>query len=296
MMPTRRTHVVHITQHLEIGGLESFIVEFCRRMDTGRFTATVLCLNGYDERYKAYLEQSGVKVHLIRKKHKFDLMFLVRAASFLRSIQTDIIHSHGGCFFYSSLIGKMAGVRQQIYTLHGMPVSFGLQARVEEFLSCAMTDRIVAVSDETAQNLRSRNHGVATKLEVIINGIDTERYRPIDDDAQKAAYKTRYGLEQTTNIIGSVGRLEKVKNYPLLLQACAKLSHDHGTGFHLVLVGTGREEAALKQLAQELEISDKVSFLGMQYDLQEIYPLFDLFVLSSLTEGKIGRASCRERV
>lgn len=285
MIPTRKTHVVHITQHLEIGGLESFIVEFCRKMDTDRFRATVLCLNGYDECYKARLEQSGVKVHLIRKTHKFDLMFLARAASFLKSIQTDIMHSHGGCFFYSSLIGKLAGVRQLIYTLHGMPVSFGLQARVEEFLSCTMTDRIVAVSDETAKNLRSRNYGVANKLEVIINGIDTERYRPIEDDERKIACKTRYGLEHKTNIIGSVGRLEKVKNYPLLLKACAKLCHDYNKEFHLVLVGSGSEEAALKQLAQELAISNNVSFPGMQYDLQEIYPLFDIFVLSSLTEG-----------
>lgn len=285
MTPHKKIHIVHITQHLEIGGLESFIVEFCKKMDTDRFRATVLCLNAYDQRYKADLEQHGIRVHLIRKKHRYDIMFLFRAAAFLREIQTDIIHSHGGCFFYSSLIGKLARVRQLVYTAHGMPVSFGLQARIEEYLSCVMTDRIIAVSDEIAADLVSRNRSITAKLKIIINGIDTGRYRPIEDCTQRAACKAELGLPQKTRIIGSVGRLEKVKNYPLLLRACAKLLHDYDTDFHLVLVGSGSEEDNLKTLTRKLGIAEKVSFPGMQYDLQKIYPIFDVFVLSSLTEG-----------
>ena len=284
MKAAGRTHVVHITQHLEIGGLESFIVEFCRRMDRDNFIATVLCLNGYDQRYKACLEQSGIKVHLIRKKHRYDFMFLQRAARFLRSIQTDVVHSHGGCFLYSTLIGRLAGVRQLIHTAHGMPVTFGLQARLEEFVASTLTDQIIAVSDEIAADLRSRNRNLGGKLAVIINGIDTKRFKPMYDD-QRAACRARFGVPQTANIIGTVGRLEKVKNYPLLLQACVKLNRGYDTDFHLVLVGSGSEEANLKQLAQELGIAEKVSFLGMQYDLENIYPMFDVFVLSSLTEG-----------
>lgn len=285
MVPTAKTHVVHITQKLEIGGLESFIVELCRKMDRTGFSSTVLCLNGYDERYKSSLEQIGVPVRLIQKKHRYDALFLARAASFLRSIRADIVHSHGGCFFYSSLIGRLAGVSQLVHTVHGMPISSGPQARVEEYLSCAMTDRIIAVSDQIANDLSSRNPHIAHKLEVVINGIDTDRFRPVRDDELRAAGRAGFGLPQAARIIGTVGRLETVKNYPLLLRACAELIHTHGTGAHLALVGSGSEEQALRRLARELGIEQQVSFLGMQYDLQQIYPLFDVFVLSSLTEG-----------
>lgn len=285
MQPIAKTHVVHITQRLEIGGLESFIVELCRKMDTTGFRSTVLCLNGYDERYKNSLEQIGVPVHLIKKKHRYDALFLLRAASFLKSIQADIVHSHGGCFFYSSLIGKLAGVKQLVYTVHGMPLSSGLQERVEEYLSCAMTDRIIAVSDQIAEDLSSRNPHIANKLEVVINGIDTDRFRPIRDDTLRATGRAGFGLPTTTRIIGTVGRLEKIKNYPLLLRACAELIHNRDTEVHLAVVGSGSEEQTLQQLARELGIAEQVSFLGMQYDLEQIYPLFDVFVLSSLTEG-----------
>ncbi|HEX9080532.1 MAG TPA: glycosyltransferase, partial [Desulfuromonadaceae bacterium] len=87
-----RLHVVHITQFLEIGGLETFIVEFCRTLDKTAFMTTVLCLNGYDESYRRSLEQCGVAVELITKRHRFDARFLFRAAAFLKRIGADILH------------------------------------------------------------------------------------------------------------------------------------------------------------------------------------------------------------
>lgn len=285
MTINNKIHVVHITQYLEIGGLESFIVEFCRKMDTTVFTASVLCLNGYDSVYQKALEKCGVTVHLIKKSHTYDFLFLLRAAAFLKNIQADIVHTHGGCFFYSSLIARCARVKRLVYTVHGMPVTSGLQARVEEYVTCAMTDRIVAVSDEIADDLGSRQAVAAQKIDVIINGIDPEKYRPIEDPKDMAACKAAYGLPAGKKIIGSVGRLEAVKNYPLLLNAFAELIRIGRDELHLVLVGSGREDTELKRVADELKIEDNVTFLGMQYDVQNIYPLFDVFVLSSLTEG-----------
>jgi glycosyltransferase involved in cell wall biosynthesis len=280
-----KIHIVHITQHLEIGGLESFIVEFCRKLDKDAFTATVLCFNSYDELYKESLAECGVAVHLIRKHSRYDLLFLWRAAAFLKSIKADIVHSHGGCFLYSSLVGKLAGVKGLVHTAHGMPVVSGLQAGVEEFLSCSMTDRIVAVSDEVADDLKCRQKWASQKIDVIINGIDSDRYRPVYDKKVIADRKADYGLPANKKIIGTVGRLEPVKNYPLLLHACAKLTRSDRNDFHLVLVGSGCEAGALKSLADDLGIRERVTFLGMQYDLHKIYPLFDFFVLPSLTEG-----------
>lgn len=286
MTPDGRLKVVHVTQYLEIGGLESFIVEFCKQTDTQAFEAGVLCLNGYDESYRRSLEQCSIVVDLVKKRSKYDLSFFFRAAALLRSRKTDILHAHGGCFLYSTVIGKLAGVRRIIYTMHGMPVTTGCKARAEEFLSCLLADKIIAVSQEIAADLKSRVPCFSNKIEVIINGINHLTYSPCNDLKLLRETRQRYGLPETGKIIGSVGRLEKVKNYPLLLRAFADFVHSYGNeGAHLVLVGSGREDALLKDLARQLSVDTRVSFLGMQYNLPEIYPLFDLFVLPSLTEG-----------
>lgn len=279
------TQVIHITQHLEIGGLESLVVDLCRSLDSGTFSSHVLCLNGYDERYRSRLEADGTKVHLITKRHVRDYLFLLRAARLVRDLQADIIHVHSGCFLYGALIGRLAGTGRLFYTAHGMPLNTGLKARTEELLACAMTDHIIAVSDQIAADLRSRNLFASKKITVIINGVDTARYAPYDGEYKRTIGRKQYGLPLDRKIIGSVGRLETIKNYSLLLQACALLFHGGCPDFQLVLAGNGSLEEELKQEAKELGIAEQVTFLGMQYNLEKLYPLFDLFALSSLTEG-----------
>lgn len=285
MKANRKINVIHVTQYLEIGGLETFIVEFCKQIDKEAFNVSVLCTNHYDENYKKCLEQDNIDVNLIKKKYKYDLLFFLKAAAFLKRKKIEIIHSHGGCFLYSAIIGKLAGVKKIIHTLHGMPITTGYKSRIEEYLSCLMADNIVAVSNEIADDIKSRVNIFNSKIEVIINGIDHIKYTPCTDLKTITESKVFFGLPQDKKIIGSVGRLENVKNYPLLLKAFSELIHFYNNDFHLVFVGNGREESRLKKIAEELAIDDKVSFLGMQYDLPRIYPLFDVFVLSSITEG-----------
>ena len=284
MHPQRPVHIVHITQHLEIGGLESFIMSCCRSRQSSRFKNSVLCLNGYDPRYYRELAAAGISVALISKQHRLDLPFFLRAASYLSQLRADVVHSHGGCFLYAMLIGRLAGISRLIHTVHGMPVENSFKARSEERVAGTLARHIVAVSGQIADDLRTRLPGIAHKLAVIINGIDTERFKPVRDHELHRATRLRFGLPLDSPLVGSVGRLEPVKNYPLLIRAFDTLVK-HGSNAHLLLVGSGSEQAALQQLTDALGLSGRVVFAGMQYCLEELYPALDLFVLPSLSEG-----------
>lgn len=280
-----RINVVHMTQYLDVGGLETFIMELCYKTRKDQFNLSVLCLNGYDEKYKIYLEGCGVAVNLIRKKSKCDASFFLEAAKWIKRNNTTVIHSHSGCFFYSAVIARLANAGGLLYTAHGMPVNSGLRTDMEDFISCASANRIVAVSEEIAADLQNRQPFFRDKIEVITNGIDTSKFCPVEHPNTVFETKALYGLPQTKKIIGSVGRLESVKNHAMLLNACAELVHVYHDDFHLAIVGCGSEEASLRNHAVNLDIGEKVSFLGMQYDLPKLYHVLDVFVLSSLTEG-----------
>lgn len=284
MQPERPLHIVHITQHLEIGGLESFIMTCCRSHQNSSIRSSVLCLNGYDERYYRELASIGTRVALISKQHRLDLPFLFRAAAFLRQIRADVVHSHGGCFLYAMLIGKLAGISRLIHTVHGMPVEHGFKARSEERVAASLARHVVAVSEQIADDLRKRLPGINSKLTLIINGIDTERFRPVRDQELLHTTRQRFGIPPAGLLIGSVGRLEPVKNYPLLIRAFSTLVKQ-GSDAYLLLVGSGSEQAMLQQLAEGPGLAGRVVFTGMQYHLEELYPALDLFVLPSFSEG-----------
>ena len=85
-------------------------------------------------------------------------------------------------------------------------------------------------------------------------------------------------------MIGTVGRLTEQKGYQYLIKAAALVTQEIPESFFLV-IGVGEELQALQALAQELNVTSRVIFLGSRQDVEELLPCLDLFVSSSLWEG-----------
>lgn len=95
-------------------------------------------------------------------------------------------------------------------------------------------------------------------------------------------YKRKFGFKDTDKIALYIGRLVKVKGLDILLKAFSNCCTD----YKLVLVGIGNEESKLKSMVEELNISDRVYFVGY-YSGAELYAWYDManyFVLPSLYE------------
>ena len=277
--------VMHVVQCLDIGGLEKVVIELARRLDRNRFSPEILCLGGCDIDYTDALYQDGIAIHVMKKKHRYDLFYFIRVANFIRRRKICIIHAHSGCFFYAALFALLGRVRTFIFTAHGLPVLNRWQDIIEDNIAGVLCDTVVAVSDEIKAVLSRRMPFAKKKIRVIYNGVDTELFRPFPGKNDARQMAKRYNLPDDVFIIGSVGRLEPVKNYAMFLQAAANLHMNGSQAIHVVLVGEGSERAKLEQLAADLGITGNVTFLGKQYAIHEVVPLFKVFVLSSLTEG-----------
>ncbi len=83
---------------------------------------------------------------------------------------------------------------------------------------------------------------------------------------------------------GSIGRLVSVKGCDVLLRAFAPLAHELPR-VGLALVGSGREEAALRALSHELDISEQVAFCGWRADVRNLLGAFEVCVFPSRGEG-----------
>jgi len=280
-----RKKIMHVLLALGAGGLESVVMNLCSKIDSKLFESHVLCLHDCDNKYIDKLLEKNVHVEVIKKKHKFDIFFFVRVAQYIRSCQIDIIHAHSGCFFYAAIFYLFSGAKKLIYTAHGLPILNRFQDVVEDNISYILCNKFIAVSEEISKCFTDRLFGSDKKISLITNGIDTDLFRPFNIDRN---YKKRcelcFGLDEF--IVGSVGRLALEKNYPMLLRSFA-VFHDKKPSIlkRLVFIGDGPERNALEGLSQELGISGMVTFLGNCYDVQKILPIFNVFVLSSITEG-----------
>lgn len=117
------------------------------------------------------------------------------------------------------------------------------------------------------------------KLRVVHNGIEEIR---LCENEEIKIMKEKLGISNNTNILCTVGRLTKQKNYRCLIEALSLVKNPNWV---LLLIGDGEEKDALRKQAVELGLEKKIYFLGHRLDVQRIMQASDIFVLSSLWEG-----------
>jgi len=148
-------------------------------------------------------------------------------------------------------------------------------------------DRAIATDACTKDDL-PRYLGVNPQRVVVIpSAIDVDECIAWTSDAGCAAMRARFQLGQADLVFLSVSRLERNKGYHILAEALARLRDRLPPRWRWLLVGQGKERAALEQQVRALGIAEHVSFAGKLDDteLHSLYEEVDLFIHPTLYEG-----------
>ncbi|MSP62756.1 MAG: glycosyltransferase family 1 protein [Myxococcales bacterium] len=222
---------------------------------------------------------ADVRIRTIPKGRGFDAGLPLRLAWLLLQNRIEIVHTHNPQpLIYGAPAARLAGARV-VHTKHGANPEGGRRLALRR-LAGRLADAFVAVSPITADVARSNREISELKLHVVPNGIDLDRFHP--DEEARAEVRDALGIPQGAFVVGTVGRLSSEKDQSLLLRAMGPLL---GERLRLVIVGDGPEEDALRRRAAALTEGRFVHFLGARRDVPRILAAFDLFALSSLSEG-----------
>jgi glycosyltransferase involved in cell wall biosynthesis len=137
-------------------------------------------------------------------------------------------------------------------------------------------DRYLAVSREIAGELVERLDWPAEKVEVVYNAVDVERV----EATAPPGLREQLGGSEARPLVLTPARLDAQKGHETLLEAVAEVPDAI-----FVLAGEGPERAALEARAAELEVAERVSFLGRREDIPQLLAACDVFALPSLYEG-----------
>ena len=274
---TSRIHIQHVLLSLEPGGLENGVVNVVNRLNRDRFRSSVCCLK-HAGGFACRLPPQ-VSVHEMALRSGNDPLMPLKLALLFRRTRPDIVHTRNPeAFFYGMLGAKIAGVPAVVHSEHGRTfLDRPLRFRVQRILS-GYVDAIFAVSEQLKRDLASHVGIAADRIGVLHNGVDLARFAPADRDAVRA----RLGIAPGTILIGSVGRLAKVKDYPCLLRAVAALGVED---VEVMLVGDGPERGALEDLSRTPALRGRVRMLGHRDDISALLGAMDVFVLPSISEG-----------
>lgn len=265
------------------GGPEKTILLGATRADRSRFDVTVCYLRDVrddifeiDRRARAadvdYLE--------IRERHSFDPKIWGSLRQLVRERQIDIVHAHD--YKTDFLVWALARVESVIAlsTAHGWSRSsareYGYYFADKILLS--RYPAVIAVSEPIRQTL-IRFGARPERVKRILNAIDPDAFRRTPGVRENV--RRELSIPDDASIVGSVGRLERVKRYDILLDAVAMLRKPA----FVVIAGDGTCRADLQNQAHRLGLGDRVRLLGVRSDAKEIHQAFDVYVQSSETEG-----------
>lgn len=277
-----RLRVLHIVQNLNYGGMERLLFEMLRRSDRTRVESHVLNLQfvgRFGEGLGAY-----ASVSVAPPMSRLSLLRPRALEQAIAAIRPHVVHTHSGVWYKASLAARMAGVPWLVHTEHGRAYPDPWLARKLDGAAARRTDVVVAVSDTVAGLLKSNVSRRWDRIHVVPNGVDIALFRPQPDDG---ALRAELGLTSTVPIIGSVGRLEPVKGFEVMVDAYAALRRrwsDREAPL-LVIAGDGSERAALHARASAAGIADGVRWLGWRDDIHRLHAAFTIFTMSSHSEG-----------
>jgi len=279
--PIRLCHVIY---RLDTGGLENGLVNLINRMDPGRFEHAVVCVDRSGP-FSERITRPSVPVLELRKRPGFDGGFYRRAWRAFRTLHPDIVHTRNTAGLDAIAPARLAGVGTVLHGEHGRtaddPLGSNPRHNLLRRLHAPLVARFTTVSADLADWLVDTVGIAPRKVQVLMNGVDVERFAP-------GAVDRRALLPQVPDgavVVGTVGRLDPVKGHAVLVDAVARLTAHGEVPMQLVIVGEGPERAALQQRIDAAGLGETVHLLGEREDVPAVLQTCDVFCLPSFAEG-----------
>lgn len=290
--------IINVIQNFNVGGIQKLLIEYLRffkESDTIDYQVVVLSSNQSSD-FDIICEKEHLNIHYLNchfsnNKHYYIRTFLkwyrfnFKLLRYLKRGKPDVVHSHNTRMLtlIETCIKKTKKKYKWYHTLHSDPFAVNVNhIPVAKRVFNEYGVRAICLNE--TQFLKAKERYELKKCIYLYNAIDFNNLK--NDVIDKFSFRNMLGIKNETYVIGAVGRLDQVKNYPFLLKVFNNVLK-HKNDSLLVICGSGSTDdfINLKKQAKDNGFIDKIMLLGNRTDVQNIYNMIDIFVQVSLTEA-----------
>ncbi|MBP8934379.1 MAG: glycosyltransferase [Prevotella sp.] len=274
--------ILHVINALTSGGAEKLVFDLSQRMNRDCNVVEVLLLSSRNDVYASRLQKLGVKVYQLSNRSVYNIFLIIPLIKFFYRNSFDIVHVHlFPSFYYISFMKKMHVIKCPIiFHEHNTK-----NRRIESFflrkidkLIYSQYSYVICISDAVRAVLMKAYNLPKNKMIVIYNGIDI-------NECKKALPINRKDIDasilEDDILLVMVARFNSQKDHVTLIKALNKLPEN----FKLLLIGEGDTLNDIKTFVLNLNLSDRVFFLGYRSNPYCYIKSSDIFILSSIFEG-----------
>jgi len=289
MAEADRVRVVHVVHSFDVGGLENVIAQLINRLPSARFEHVVLALTTVSE-FRQRVVHPDVRFIALHKPPGHAVPLYPQLYRLLRELRPHVLHTCNLAALEVVPLAWLARVPLRVHAEHGWDAHDpqGRNPRYQRLrrLYRPFVSHYVAVSRDLDDYLGRAGGVPARRRHLIANGVDTDTFAPAHG-VPRAVPGCPFDPGRHW-LVGTVGRLQTVKNQPLLARAFVRALQDNPVmrdAARLVIVGEGPLRAEVERVLVEADMSDLAWLPGARADVADVLRSLDLFVLPSQAEG-----------
>lgn len=270
------------------GGIESYMMNYYRHFDHNKIKIDFVVLGFEKGVYDDEIEALGGEIYHIPKKSKNYLGYLKGLRKIFNTGQYKIVHSHLDAMSMTVLKqAQKCNVPIRIAHSHNTQhlTNNFIKLKINEYARKTVKNyatHLFACSENAGRWLFGNQAVKEGKVNIIKNAIDIDKF--IFNEEKRKDLRKKLGISQDEFVIGHVGRFDYQKNHEFLLDVFANVLKIVKNA-KLVLIGDGDLRKEIENKISILNIKNNVILLGVREDVNNLYNLFDLFVLPSHFEG-----------
>lgn len=281
--------VAHVIFHLGVGGLENGLVNLINHIPTDRYRHAIICLKGFSEFHKR-LNRDDVEIIALNKREGKDFSIYGKLYRVFRRLQPDIVHTRNLTAMEAQVVAAVAGVKARVHGEHGRDI-FDLDGKNWKYNLLRKAIRpfihsFTTVSKDLENWLINTVKVSPVKVQQIYNGVEHLRFHPggiVPVEICPPGF-----FDDRPFVVGSVGRMAAVKDFPTLIKAFLMLRNKlsaTGRPLRLIIAGEGIAKTECEAMLRSVGAERSAWLPGERNDIPRLMQAMNVFVLPSLGEG-----------
>ncbi len=283
-----RPLVLHVVYRFDVGGLENGVVNLINHMPADAYRHAIVSLTEITD-FRSRIVRDDVEFIALNKAPGHGVWMYPKLYRLMKQMRPAIVHTRNLAALEAVVPAWLAGVPLRIHGEHGRDVS-DLDGSNRKYqwmrrLYRPFVNHFIALSRDLERYLLDKIDVAAGDVTRLCNGVDTERFFPAQPRATIAGCPFETGEHW---LIGTVGRMQQVKNQPMLARAfvqALQMRPELRRRLRLVLVGDGPLKAQCEAILAEAGVGDLAWLPGERRDVADVMRGLDCFALPSLAEG-----------
>ena len=282
-------------RRLSVAGVERFVIDLANKVCDAHQVHLFILENAMYQTEQ--LLKPGIRVIEFQHPGGFNLSLFRLIRQKLKEFAIEVVFTNNYSTFLEGIApATLQGVKARIHIQHGLEFNIHNDSRFHRLIRRVLqigvgrlVTNAVAVSHAGLVFLNMEWKIPEKKIEVIHNGVDVEKFRPLPEFREEV--RQELGIPSEAFVVGSVCRVEPVKNVAMMVEA-VHLLRERIPELHLVVLGKfehpeepGSYTNQIKQMMEKYGLTERIHFLPPRLDVRPALNAMDIYLNTSLSEG-----------